>query len=116
MKIFNQKIKNCNLCNKLAVEKWRPGKDQITCLKCGNTRRPVIRSYAEKVSTSPAGAACLLSLWPCCFMPFLFPPPTRHMLHCGSCGYLFGEYDRKLLKIKSMNLLELQADNIVKRD
>lgn len=46
-----------------------------------------------QVSHNPAGAACIMTCWPFCFFPFLFPAPTQEHVHCSLCGYYFGMYD-----------------------
>lgn len=37
----------------------------------------------------------MLTFWPFCFMPCLFPPPTKEFLHCSVCEFRFGQYDRQ---------------------
>ncbi len=46
-----------------------------------------------KVSHSSVGAALIMTCWPFCFFPFLFPAPIQENLHCSICGYFFGSYN-----------------------
>lgn len=48
-----------------------------------------------KVSHSSVGAALIMTCWPFCFFPFLFPAPVQENLHCSICGYYFGSYDHQ---------------------
>ncbi|XP_037926470.1 uncharacterized protein LOC119661273 isoform X2 [Hermetia illucens] len=80
---------------KTSIEKWRPGKSTIVCPECGANKRPMIKSQIDKVSHSPIGAAFILTCWPFCFLPCLFPPPTKEYLHCAVCNHFLGVYDRK---------------------
>ncbi|XP_037050673.1 uncharacterized protein LOC119084701 [Bradysia coprophila] len=78
---------------KTSVETWKPGRDKILCPKCDAIVRPIIRRSADRVSHSSVGAALIMTCWPFCFFPFLFPAPVQENLHCSICGYYFGSYD-----------------------
>ncbi|KAL5285808.1 hypothetical protein ACFFRR_007470 [Megaselia abdita] len=79
---------------KTSIEKWRPGIGLIYCPKCGTKHRPLVKSHTEKISTSTVGAACILTCWPFCFFPCLFPSPTKEYLHCPVCDNFLGLYDK----------------------
>lgn len=79
---------------KTSIEKWRPGVGLIYCPKCGAKHRPLVKSHTEKISTSTIGAACILTCWPFCFFPCLFPSPTKEYLHCPVCDNFLGIYDK----------------------
>lgn len=80
---------------KTSIEKWRPGIGLIYCPKCGKKHRPLVKSHTEKISTSTVGAACILTCWPFCFFPCLFPSPTKEYLHCPVCDNFLGLYDKE---------------------
>ncbi|XP_058818605.1 uncharacterized protein LOC131681672 [Topomyia yanbarensis] len=78
---------------KTTVASWRPARARITCPQCGESRFPTIRSSANRYARSMYGAAWIMSCWPFCFLPCLFTAPTKHHLHCSSCGSYLGVYD-----------------------
>ncbi|XP_053692198.1 uncharacterized protein LOC128740661 [Sabethes cyaneus] len=78
---------------KTTVATWKPARARKTCSSCGETHFPVIRSTADKYSRSVLGATTIMSCWPFCFLPCLFTAPTKHHLHCSSCGAYLGPYD-----------------------
>lgn len=80
---------------KTSIEKWRPGVGLIFCPKCGKKRRPIVKSHTEKISTSTFGAACILTCWPFCFFPCLFPSPAKEYLHCPVCDNFLGLYEKE---------------------
>lgn len=72
-----------------------------------------------KVSHSSFGAALIMTCWPFCFFPFLFPAPVQENLHCSICGYFFGSYDHQkqtmnVPKEKSKNVSKEQTENVTK--
>lgn len=79
---------------KTSIEKWRPGVGVIFCPKCCKKNTPLVKSHTEKISTSTFGAACILTCWPFCFFPCLFPSPTKEYLHCPICDNFLGVYDK----------------------
>ncbi|XP_067634293.1 uncharacterized protein [Eurosta solidaginis] len=78
-----------------SIEKWRPANGTLYCPKCGANCRPLIRTQAERSANNSCCAACILSCWPFCFLPFLVPSTNnREYLHCSNCKTFLGLYDR----------------------
>ncbi|XP_058455211.1 uncharacterized protein LOC131432743 [Malaya genurostris] len=82
-----------NMLYKTTVASWRPARARLICQRCGQSRYPTIRSSANRYAKSTYGAVCIMSCWPFCFLPCLFTAPTKHHLHCSSCGAYLGVYD-----------------------
>lgn len=76
-----------------AIESWRPGQTRVHCERCGRTGLPTVRRVSERASRNPMGAACMLAMWPLCFLPCWFPAPAMESVHCGRCGRRMGIYD-----------------------
>lgn len=80
---------------KTSIEKWRPGGSKIICPNCGIKKRPIIKSHTSRVANTALGASLLLTCWPFCFSPCMFPPPREECLHCAVCNYYLGMYDHR---------------------
>ena len=52
------------------------------------------------MSHSSFGAALILTCWPLCFLPCLFPPPIAEYLHCSECNHFLGQYNHKSNKVQ----------------
>lgn len=93
-----------------SMEKWRPANGTIYCPQCGVNKRPLLKSRAERYSENQCGAACILSCWPFCFLPFLVPGDNQEYLHCSNCRCFLGLYDRNNNCIKpNKEYLEIQS-------
>lgn len=81
---------------KTSIEKWRPINDEkILCPRCQSLKRPIIRTHNERLTESSLAATLIMTCWPFCFAPCLFPEPTHENLHCPVCDYHLGIYDHK---------------------
>lgn len=81
---------------KTSIEKWRPiGDEKINCPRCQSLKRPIVRTQAEHVTASSFIATLVMTCWPFCFAPCLFPDPTHESLHCPVCNYHLGVYDHQ---------------------
>lgn len=76
-----------------AIESWRPGQTSVHCERCGRIGLPTVRRVSERAARNPMGAACMLAMWPLCFLPCWFPAPAMESVHCGRCGWRLGIYD-----------------------
>lgn len=87
---------------KTSIEKWRPvGDEKIHCPRCQSHKRPVVRTHTERVTQSSFATTLLMTCWPLCMSPCLFPEPTQENLHCPVCNYHFGVYDHVLKVVMS---------------
>lgn len=79
---------------KTSIERWRPvGDEKIHCPRCHAHKRPVVRTHTEHVTESSFTTTLLMTCWPLCMSPCLFPEPTQENLHCPVCNYHLGFYD-----------------------
>jgi LITAF-like zinc ribbon domain len=87
-------------CFKTTIEKWRPvGDEKIHCPRCESFKRPIVRTHTERVTQSSLKSTLMMTCWPLCFAPCLFPPPTHEKLCCRVCNFYFGIYDHKNQKV-----------------
>lgn len=81
---------------KTSIEKWRPiGDEKIDCPRCLSHKRPIVRTHRERVTESSFVATLMMTCWPLCFSPCIFPEPAEENLHCPVCNYHLGVYDHK---------------------
>ena len=81
---------------KTSIEKWRPiGDEKIHCPRCQSHKRPIVRTETERTTESSFASTLVMTCWPLCFSPCLFPEPTHENLHCPVCNLHFGVYDHK---------------------
>lgn len=81
---------------KTSIEKWRPvGDEKIHCPQCQSLTRPIVRTHTERVTRSSLASSLVMTCWPMCFAPCLFPAPTHEKLHCPVCNYYLGVYDHQ---------------------
>lgn len=91
---------------KTSIEKWRPvGDEKIHCPRCESHKRPIVRTHTERVTQSSIGSTLLMTCWPICFAPCLFPEPTHENLHCPVCNYHLGVYDHRVKTVLSNPIL-----------
>lgn len=87
---------------KTSIERWRPvGDEKIHCPRCQAYKRPVVRTHTERVTESSFASSLIMTCWPLCFSPCLFPEPTHENLHCRVCDYHLGVYDHKRKVVSS---------------
>ncbi|KAM7343552.1 uncharacterized protein ACRADG_010546 [Cochliomyia hominivorax] len=98
-----------------SIEKWSPVNGTIHCPKCGCNKRPLIKTRAERFTYSECGTCCLLSCWPFCFLPFLWPTRNFEYLYCANCKTFLGLYDHSTNCIKP-NRLYVTIENCDKYD
>lgn len=92
-----------------SIEKWRPSNGTIYCPKCGCNKRPLIKTRVGRFTYGKCSTCCLLSCWPFCFVPWLFPMRNQEYLYCVNCKTFLGLYDQNLNCIKP-NSLYLSTD------
>ncbi|XP_037955158.1 uncharacterized protein LOC119685044 [Teleopsis dalmanni] len=88
-----QRNPNKKFMYRTSMEKWRPGKGNIYCPKCGTNKPPLIKTRTERTSNNTIGAACLFSCWPFCCLPYCCPGNNKEYLHCSNCKNFLGLYD-----------------------
>jgi hypothetical protein len=85
-----------------SIEKWRPvGDEKIHCPRCQSLKRPIVRTHTERVTQSSFASTLVMTCWPICFSPCLFPEPTHENLHCPVCNYHLGVYDHQKKMVQS---------------
>lgn len=81
---------------KTSIERWQPvGDDKIHCPRCLSHKRPIVRTHTERVTESSFVSTLLMTCWPFCLSPCLFPEPTHEKLHCPVCNLHLGTYDHQ---------------------
>lgn len=81
---------------KTSIERWQPvGDEKIHCPRCQSHKRPIIRTHTERVTESSFVSTLLMTCWPFCLAPCLFPEPTHEKLHCPVCNFHLGIYDHQ---------------------
>lgn len=81
---------------KTSIEKWRPvGDAKIHCPRCQSHKRPIVLTHTERVTESSFVSMLIMTCWPLCFAPCLFPEPTHENLHCPVCRFHLGIYDHQ---------------------
>lgn len=81
---------------KTSIERWQPvGDEKIHCPRCQSHKRPIIRTHTERVTESSFLSTLLMTCWPFCLAPCLFPEPTHEKLHCPVCNFHLGIYDHQ---------------------
>lgn len=87
---------------KTSIERWRPvGDEKIHCPRCQSVKRPVVRVNTERITETSIASTFLMTCWPLCFAPCLFPVPTHENLHCPVCNYHLGIYNHQTKAVKS---------------
>ncbi|SPP72872.1 uncharacterized protein LOC117582235 [Drosophila guanche] len=82
-------------CYRASIERWIPVDGCLYCPSCGTSRRPVVKSRTEVITSTGCAASCVISCWPLCFLPCLVPPENREYLYCSNCKTFLGIYDRE---------------------
>lgn len=81
---------------KTSIEKWQPiGDEKIHCPRCQSHKRPIVRTQTDRVTDSSFMNSLLMTCWPLCMSPCLFPEPTLESLHCPICNLRLGVYDHQ---------------------